>query len=95
MFTFKSAMLMTLLEVIVVKVIDGVEGYSEEHEAEFEALIKRIIPGEDFDALGWSIIKTLLPKVWEIARKYADMINGTTGEVRLAHMFAAMREIVA
>lgn len=95
MFSLKSAMLMTLLELVVMKVIDGVESYTEDHEVEFEALVRRVIPGEDFDALGWSVVKTLMPKVWEVARKYADLINGTTGEARLAHMFSAIREITA
>lgn len=66
--TLRSAFVLLALEFVLRKGVEYIETYSEEKELEIEEFIKRIIPGGDFDELGWQIVKSMLPKLFEVAK---------------------------
>lgn len=90
--SFKSAFLLIAVEFIVMKGIEFAKSYTVENEAEVEAFVKTILPGTDFDDLGWGIVKTLMPRIFEIAETLADKIDGTEDlPTRHAMILAALR----
>jgi prophage maintenance system killer protein len=92
--SFKSAFLLMAIEFILMNGLEFAQKYTEENEAAVEKAIKDLLPGEDFDALGWGIVKSLLPKIFEIAATLIDKIDGTESHVeRHALMIKAIRGI--
>jgi hypothetical protein len=92
--TLRSAFLMGALEYIVLQGVTYCEMYTEEKEQEVEAFVKNLIPGEDFDVLGWGFVKSLMPKVFEMAKELASKIDGVEGPVRTAMMFQAAHNLL-
>ena len=92
--SFKSAFLLMALEYICSNGLEFIQSYTDEKEAKVEAWVKNILPGEDFDALGWGVIKSLMPKLFEIAATLIDKIDGVeTQGARMAMMIKAVRGI--
>jgi hypothetical protein len=85
--TFRSALLLVAVEYIVMKAIDFAEGYTNDNEQKVEKFVKDLIPGVEFDEIGWNIVRPLLPKVFAIARRVADRIDGNYEAMNL-HMIA-------
>jgi hypothetical protein len=80
------------VEFIVMKGIEFAKAYTVEKEVEVEAFIKNILPGTDFDDLGWGIVKSLMPRIFEIAETLCDKIDGTEDlPTRHAMILAALR----
>lgn len=73
--TFRSALILLAVEYIVIKLIDFAEGYTEANADKVEAAVKGIIPGTDFDEIGWNLIKPAMPKIFDIARTLAEKIH--------------------
>ena len=94
--SFKSAFLLMALEFICSKGLEFVETYTDEKRDEVEAFVKGILPGEDFDELGWGIVSGLLPKLFEIAKELVDKIDGVENRnERFAMMLRAVRGVAA
>jgi hypothetical protein len=94
--TIRSAVLLTLLEYVLFKGVDFLEKYSAEKEEELRAWVYKIIPGDDFDAVVWSVIKPFIPKLFDVARKLIDKIDGKTDRPELAFCkIEAIKEIVS
>lgn len=89
--TLRSAFLLAALEFALSKGLEFCKNYTIEKEAEVEKFVKDLIPGEDFDTLGWGIVKSLLPKIFEIAEVLIDKIDGVENRhQRLAMMMTAI-----
>ena len=89
----KSMFLLAALEYVLMKGTEFLESYTQENVDEVEAFVKKLLPGEDFDDLGWGIVVSFMPKVFEVARTLIDKIDGVSSEERLALMMGAVREI--
>jgi hypothetical protein len=74
--SFKSAFLLMALEYICAKGLEFAKNYTEERKADVEKFVKDMLPGEDFDALGWALVESLLPKLFDIAAELIDKIDG-------------------
>ena len=92
--TLRSAFLLGMLEFILAKGLEYIENYTEEKKAEVEAFVKDLIPGEDFDVLGWSAVQMLMPTVFEVAKELVDKIDGVEGPARLAMLMQGVAKIV-
>ena len=89
--SFKSAFLLMALEFICAKGLEFAKDYTEENQAEVEKFVKDLIPGADFDALGWALVESLLPKLFDIASELIDKIDGEASpHVRHALMLQAI-----
>jgi hypothetical protein len=73
--TFRSALILLAIEYIVMKLIDFAEGYTEANADKVEDAVKKMIPGTDFDEIGWNLVKPAMPKMFEIARTLAEKIH--------------------
>jgi hypothetical protein len=94
--SFKSAFLLMALEYILSKGLEFCKEYTEDNAKEVEAFVKKLIPGEDFDALGWSVVSMLLPQLFSIAATLIDKIDGIDSRAaRMAEMVKAVRGIPA
>jgi hypothetical protein len=93
--TMKSAFILVAIEYVVMKGIDFAEKYSRENEDEVENFVKNMIPGVDYDELGWNLIKPLMPEIFRIARILADKIDGNTTHAILAEMANAKLDMSA
>lgn len=94
--SFKSAFLLMALEYILTQGTDFVKMYTVEKEKEVEAFVKNLIPGVDFDALGWGIVQSLMPKMFEVAYELIDKIDGVENRAqRMAMMVKAVSGITA
>jgi hypothetical protein len=92
--SFKSAFLLMALEFVLSKGLEFIQNYSKEKEAEVEAWVKNLLPGEDFDALGWGVIQMLMPTLFEVAGTLIDKIDGVESQAeRHAMMIKAVRGI--
>jgi hypothetical protein len=92
--SFKSAFLLMALEYILTQSLDFVKSYTVEKEKEVEEFVKGLIPGTDFDALGWGIVQSLMPKVFEVAYELVDKIDGVDNRSqRMAMMVKAVAGI--
>lgn len=89
--TFRSALLLIAVEYIVMRAIDFAEGYTQANEEKVEKFVKDLIPGVEFDEIGWNVVRPLMPKVFQIARKVADRIDGNYETFNLHQL--AMLEI--
>lgn len=83
MLTFRSAFLLIAVEFILDKGLEFIKGYSEEHKAEVENFVKKIVPGEEFDAIAWGFLQAVMPKLFEIAETLVDKIDGQTSKTGL------------
>jgi hypothetical protein len=91
----KSALILVAIEYVVMKGIDFADKYSRENEDQVERAVKNLIPGADYDELGWNIIKPLMPEIFRIARILADKIDGNTTHAILAEMANAKLDLPA
>lgn len=92
--TLRSAFLMGALEFLCLQGIEYVETFTETKKAEVEAWVKGIIPGEDFDALGWGLVSTLMPQLFTVAKELAGKIDGIEGPARVAMMMQAVHGLL-
>lgn len=76
--TLRSFLLGKVAEQLLLKGVDYLEQYTEQKRDELKALVAAKIPGDSFDELAWSGIEYLLPKAFEIARKYIDKLDPET-----------------
>lgn len=94
--SFKSAFLLMTLEYILSNGLDFCKEYTEENAKKVEDFVKGLIPGEDFDDLGWSVVSMLLPQLFSIAATLIDKIDGIDNRsARMAEMIKAVRGVAA
>ena len=89
----KSAILLVILEKLLRNGVEYVKDYTVEKEAEVEAFVKKIIPGDDFDDISWELVKSLLPKIFEIALEYIDKIDGASDEEKQTLLIEAVKRL--
>lgn len=92
--TLRSAFLLGLLEAILMKGLEFAETYTQEKEDEVEVLIKSLIPGENFDEMGWGFVKPFIPQAFELAKHLIDKIDGVDSEQALALKFQAVHSML-
>lgn len=93
--SIKSAVLLTMLEYVLSKGLDWAEVYTAEKEEEIKEWIAKIIPGEEFDAMVWDLIKPFIPKLFDVARQLVDQIDGKAGPELAFMKLEAVKNIVS
>lgn len=67
--SLKSYLICVVAKHVLEQGVEYAETYTEEKGAEIEAKVKELIPGEIFDAIGWEVVKALLPKIFVLAHE--------------------------
>jgi hypothetical protein len=92
--SFKSAFVLMAIEHLLSKGIEFCKDYTEDNAKQIEEFIKKMIPGEDYDALGWSIVSAALPEIFRVAETLVGKIDGIDDRAtRMSEILKAVRGI--